>query len=63
MAVVTDSRLCVSDGRLVTPDAAYVAIETLLPGGYTPGQPGKFLELWAHPEVRRPGWTHIVCAK
>ena len=49
-----------ADGRLLTPEAAYAAIETLLPGGYTPGQPGRFLELWAHPEIRRPGWTHVV---
>ncbi len=48
------------DGRLLTPEAAYVAIETLLPGGYTAGQPGKFLELWGQSEHLRPGWTHVL---
>lgn len=48
------------DGRIISPEAAYIAIETLLPGAYTPGQPGRFLELWGHTEVRRPGWTHVA---
>jgi hypothetical protein len=58
----SDSMSASPDGRLLTPEAAYVAIETLLTTGYTPGTKGKFLELWAHPEIRRPGWRHIVCA-
>lgn len=37
------------------PDETLVAIETLLPTGK-----GKFLELWATRNVRRPGWTHIA---
>lgn len=49
------------DGRILTPESAYVAIETLLPGGYTAGQPGHFLELWGHAEIRRAGWTHVCC--
>lgn len=49
-----------ADGRLLTPEAAYAAIETLLPQGYTPGQRGRFLELWAHQEIKRPGWTHVL---
>lgn len=55
--------LIAADGRLMTPEAAYQAIETLLPGGYTAGQgkPGKFLELWGHEELRRTGWTSVVC--
>lgn len=62
-----DVDLCIgrsgADGRLLTPEAAYLAIETLLPGGYaTPGQPGRFLELWGHNESKRPGWTSVVCA-
>lgn len=49
----------------MTPDAAYQAIETLLPGGYTAGQgkPGRFLELWGHDEAKRSGWTSVVCKK
>jgi hypothetical protein len=50
-----------ADGRLLTPESAYIAIETLLPGGYSAGKPGLFLELWAHAEIRRPGWTHVMC--
>ena len=49
-----------TDGRLLTPAAAYEAIETLLPGGYTAGQPGRFAELWGHTEIQRAGWTHCV---
>jgi hypothetical protein len=41
-------------GALDPPEEALVAIETLLPTGK-----GKFLELWAAPDVRRPGWTHV----
>jgi len=37
------------------PEEAVAAIETLLPTGR-----GKFLELWASPDARRPGWTHIA---
>ncbi|KAK9840812.1 hypothetical protein WJX81_006676 [Elliptochloris bilobata] len=37
------------------PEEALVAIETLLPTGK-----GKFLELWASPKARRPGWTHVA---
>ena len=51
-----------ADGQLVSPEAAYLAIETLLPGGYTPGQKGRLLELWGHAEVSRPGWTHVRTA-
>ena len=61
LRVLTHRCYAVADGRLMTPDAAYKAIETLLPGGYTAGQPGRFLELWGHPELRRPGWTHVCC--
>lgn len=57
--LVSRAALC-ADGRLLTPEAAYVAIETLLPGGYTPGQPGRFLELWGHAEHKRAGWTHVI---
>ena len=48
---------------LLTPEAAYQAIETLLPGGYTAGSPGKFLELWGHPESKRPGWTSVIAKR
>ncbi len=44
-------------GALDPPEEALVAIETLLPTGK-----GKFLELWAAPDVRRPGWTHVSAA-
>lgn len=44
-----------SAGAAGVPEEAFVAIETLLPTGK-----GKFLELWAPREVRRPGWTHLV---
>lgn len=51
-----------ADGRFMTPEAAYQAIETLLPGGYSEkGKPGRFLELWGHEEAGRSGWTSVVC--
>ena len=40
-----------------TPEAAYQAIETLLPGGAS----GRFLELWGSERVKRNGWTSVVC--
>ncbi len=44
-------------GGAGVPEEAFVAIETLLPTGK-----GKFVELWAPRDVRRPGWTHLVQA-
>ncbi len=39
------------------PDKTYIMIETLLPG--SKGK-AKFLELWATPGHKRPGWTSVV---
>ncbi len=46
--------MCAGQGKDI-PEEIFMAIETLLPTGK-----GKFLELWAARNVRRPGWTHMV---